>query len=72
VALLAPHIARQLVGPSLGPLAAAAALTDSLMVVVADAVARTAFAPLDIPVGVFTAAVGTPFFLYLLVRHRNR
>lgn len=72
VALLAPHIARQLVGPSFGPLAAAAALTGSLMVVVADAVARTAFAPLDIPVGVFTAAVGAPFFLYLLVRHRNR
>ncbi|WP_157057839.1 iron chelate uptake ABC transporter family permease subunit, partial [Calditerricola satsumensis] len=54
------------------PLAAASALIGSLIVVAADTVARTAFAPLDIPVGVFTAAVGAPFFLYLLVRHRNR
>ncbi|MBR3207407.1 MAG: iron chelate uptake ABC transporter family permease subunit, partial [Bacillus sp. (in: Bacteria)] len=38
----------------------------------ADLVARTAFLPLDVPAGVFTAAIGAPFFIYLLYQQRNR
>ena len=72
VALLAPHIARWLVGPGFMGLVPAAALTGGLMVVVADTVGRTAFAPLDVPVGVLTSAVGAPFFLYLLYRQQRR
>ncbi|MFC4601385.1 FecCD family ABC transporter permease [Cohnella hongkongensis] len=71
VGLIAPHIARKLVGPSFGGLVPAAALIGSLMVLVADTIGRTAFLPLDIPVGVFTAAVGAPYFIYLLYRSRH-
>jgi iron complex transport system permease protein len=39
------------------------------MVVLADLIARMAFMPHDIPVGVFTAGVGVPFFIYLLYRY---
>jgi iron complex transport system permease protein len=72
VGLIAPHIARKLVGPSFGSLIPAAAVVGSLMVLLADTVGRTAFLPLDVPAGVFTAAVGAPFFIFLLFRNRNR
>ncbi|GAB2696772.1 hypothetical protein GCM10027018_14830 [Paenibacillus thermoaerophilus] len=48
-----------------------AALCGSLMLAIADTFARTAFLPLDIPAGVFTAGVGAPFFIYLLDRTRR-
>ncbi|MCM3749530.1 iron ABC transporter permease [Paenibacillus pasadenensis] len=71
VGLIGPHIARQLVGPSAKRLIPVSALCGSLIVVLADFVARTAFLPFDIPVGVFTSAVGAPFFIYLLYRNRR-
>ena len=46
-------------------------LTGSLVLMLADLAARTAFNPLDIPAGVFTAAIGAPFFIYLIFRHRR-
>jgi iron complex transport system permease protein len=72
VALLAPHIAKQLIGPSFGSSLPLSALIGSLIVLIADLIARVAFAPIDVPVGVFTSAVGAPFFIYLLYKNRNR
>lgn len=72
VALLAPHIAKQLVGPSFGASLPLSALIGSLIMLIADLIARVAFSPIDIPVGVFTSAVGAPFFIYLLYKNRNR
>ncbi|WP_284642383.1 FecCD family ABC transporter permease [Paenibacillus silviterrae] len=70
IGLMAPHIARKLVGPSFGGVIPTSALIGALILLLADLVARTAFAPLDIPAGVFTAAIGAPFFIYLLLRQR--
>ncbi len=72
VGLIGPHIARRLVGPGARKLIPMAAICGSLIVVAADFVARTAFLPYDLPVGVFTAGVGAPFFIYLLYRSRKR
>jgi len=66
VGLMVPHIMRLLVGPDHRRLLPASALFGALLLLVADTVARTALAPAEIPVGVITAAVGGPFFLYLL------
>jgi iron complex transport system permease protein len=71
VGLIAPHMARKLIGPVYGGMLPVAALIGGLMVLVADLVARTAFLPSDIPVGVFTSGIGAPFFIYLLYRNRN-
>ncbi|WP_170006391.1 FecCD family ABC transporter permease [Bacillus fonticola] len=71
VGLIAPHIARKLVGRPFGSLLLASALIGGLLVFTADLIARTAFYPLDIPAGVFTAGVGALFFLYLLFRNRH-
>lgn len=71
VGLIAPHISRKLVGNSFGSVALVSAFIGGLVVALADLLARTAFLPLDIPAGVFTAAIGAPFFIYLLYRNRN-
>ena len=66
VGLMVPHIMRILVGPDHRRLLPAAAVFGALLLLAADTVARTALAPAEIPVGIITAAVGGPFFLYLL------
>ena len=66
VGLIAPHVARLLVGAEHARLIPASALIGALLLLVADDVARTALAPLELPAGVLTAALGGPFFLYLL------
>jgi len=71
IGLIAPHIARRLVGSSFGGVLPVAALTGGIVVAAADLFARTAFAPLDLPVGLFTALIGAPFFIYLLYKHRH-
>jgi iron complex transport system permease protein len=72
VGLIAPHIARRLVGSSFGALLPSASLLGGLLVVFADLIGRIAFAPLEIPAGVFTAAIGAPYFIYLLYKTRNQ
>lgn len=71
VGLIAPHIARQLTGRSFAGLVFISSLVGGILVVFSDIIARTAFLPLDIPAGVFTAGIGAPFFIYLLYRNRN-
>ena len=68
VGLLVPHFLRILIGPNHVRLLPAAALGGATFLILADTLARTAFAPTEIPVGVFTAFLGGPAFLYLLHR----
>jgi iron complex transport system permease protein len=71
VGLIAPHMARKLVGSSFENVLPVAALLGGTVVMLADLVGRTLFLPLDVPVGVFTSAIGAPFFIYLLYTKRN-
>lgn len=70
VGLMAPHLGRQLVGPTHEGLMLTAALMGGLIVVLADWLGRVLFAPIELPCGVITAAVGAPYFIYLLIRNR--
>ncbi|MED1946924.1 MULTISPECIES: iron ABC transporter permease [Brevibacillus] len=72
VALLAPHIAKQLIGPSFGGAMTLSAFLGAIIVLLADLIGRMAFSPIEVPVGVFTSAIGAPFFIYLLYKNRNR
>jgi iron complex transport system permease protein len=65
VGLVVPHIARTLVGPDFGRLIPAAALIGGGFLLAIDTLART-MAPIEIPLGILTAFVGTPFFIWLL------
>lgn len=68
VGLAAPHVGRWLVGPRHRPLIGASALVGAIVVVLADALARSALPPAEIPLGLITAVAGGPFFLLLLAR----
>jgi iron complex transport system permease protein len=71
VGLIVPHVVRGLGGPAHRRLLPATALAGGMFLVLCDAVGRTLFAPLEIPVGVVTALLGGPFFLWLLRRRRS-
>ncbi|MDQ2741921.1 MAG: iron ABC transporter permease [Chloroflexota bacterium] len=71
VGLIVPHTARLLYGPAHRILVPTAALGGALFVVLVDLIARTVIAPTEIPLGVMTAVVGSPFFLHLLRRSRR-
>lgn len=71
VGLMAPHIARQLVGSMHEGLIPVSAIMGGMIVVVADWLGRMLFAPIEIPCGVITAVIGAPYFIYLLVRNRK-
>ncbi len=71
VGLMAPHMARRMVGSSFGALLPTAAFIGGILVMVADLIGRTLFLPLEVPAGVFTAAIGAPYFIYLLFKTRN-
>lgn len=71
VGLVVPHIVRQLVGPAHRALLPLSALAGAILLVAADCAARTLAPPTEIPIGLFTAAVGAPFFLFLVVRARK-
>ena len=69
--LVVPHVLRLTAGPDHRGLIPGAALLGGAFLVVADALARSLFAPAEVPVGVFTALVGGPFFLVILRRGRG-
>jgi len=71
VGLIVPHIVRIIWGPDHRFLLPMSGLIGAAGLVLADGVARTIFAPQELPLGVVTAMVGAPFFLYLLRRQKR-
>jgi iron complex transport system permease protein len=72
VGLVVPHLLRLSVGPDHRLLLPAGALFGASLLVMADIIARTLVAPAEIPIGIITALLGGPFFLWLLVRYQRR
>ncbi|MFT9494149.1 FecCD family ABC transporter permease [Anaerosolibacter sp.] len=71
VGLIAPHICRKLTNSSFENILPLSALIGGIIVVLSDVAARTLFFPLDLPVGIFTAGIGAPFFIYLLIKNQQ-
>ena len=71
VGLIAPHLARMLVGRARAAGIVASILLGAMMLVGADLLVRVAFAPLEVPAGTVTAIIGAPYFLFLLMRKYN-
>jgi len=72
VGLIVPHAVRLLFGPDHRQLLPLSSLAGAMFLVVADTIARIVVAPAQLPVGVVTAMIGGPFFLFLLVRYSRR
>ena len=68
VGIIVPHLVRLLVGSDHRIVLPVAALFGGAFLIACDGVARTVLAPMELPVGVVTAVLGAPFFLWLLIR----
>ena len=71
VGLVAPHITRMVIGGDNRYVIQGSALVGGILLLGADTVARTILAPMILPVGIMTAFVGVPFFMYLFMRKRK-
>ena len=72
VGLVVPHLVRLLTGPDHRFVLPGSALLGAALVLAADLIARMAVLPAELPLGVVTAAVGAPFFFWLLLRDKKR
>lgn len=72
VGLVVPHLGRMLIGPDHRYLLPVSALLGALLLTCADMFARVAVAPSELPIGIVTALVGAPFFLYLLFKQKGK
>ncbi len=72
IGLIVPHLLRLLMGPDHRGVLPGAALLGAALLLAADLIARTIVAPAELPIGIVTATLGAPFFLWLLLRDRRR
>jgi iron complex transport system permease protein len=72
VGLVVPHLLRLLIGPDHRYLLPGSALLGGLLLCLADLLCRVVVAPAEIPIGIVTAIIGAPFFLWLIARERRR
>ncbi|QRM56471.1 iron chelate uptake ABC transporter family permease subunit [Sinorhizobium sp. BG8] len=70
VGIIVPHMLRLVIGPDHRYLLPASALLGGILLLVADMIARAIVAPAELPIGIITALVGAPFFLWILLRGR--
>lgn len=70
IGLIAPHMARKLVGSKHKFLIPASAILGSILLLVSDSIGKGIFAPVEVPTGVVTAIIGAPYFLYLLIKSK--
>jgi len=72
IGLIIPHLVRLLVGPNHQRLLPLSAMLGALLLLLADILARTVMAPSEVPVGIITALLGSPFFIILLLQQRSK
>lgn len=71
VGLVVPHLLRLMIGPDHRLLLPGSAILGACLLLASDLVARTAVAPAELPIGIITASIGAPFFLWLLIKNRK-
>ena len=72
VGLLVPHTIRLIIGVDNKHVLPASAMFGALMLTLADMLCRTVIAPIELPIGVITALLGTPLFLYILIKDKKK
>jgi iron complex transport system permease protein len=68
--LVSPHIARKLVGPYHKNFIAISGVISTIIILLADAVSRNLFSPIEIPVGITVSIFGVPYFIYLMMKEK--
>lgn len=70
VGIVVPHLLRIVIGPGHRMLLPASVCLGAILLILADTIARVLAAPAEVPIGILTAAIGAPFFLFILLRQR--
>ena len=70
IGIVVPHLLRLATGPDHGPLLLNAALLGAILLLGADIISRVIIAPAELPIGIVTAVLGAPVFLWILLRQR--
>jgi iron complex transport system permease protein len=71
VGLVIPHLIRLFAGSDHRHVLVGSALGGAIVLTAADALSRTIVAPAELPIGIVTALIGTPVFIWMLIRQRN-
>ena len=71
IGIVVPHLLRLLIGPDHRYLLPASALLGASLLILADMISRSIIAPAELPIGIVTATLGGPFFLWILLRNRS-
>lgn len=71
VGIVVPHLLRIVIGPGHRMLLPASVFLGAILLIGADTIARVLAAPAEVPIGILTAALGAPFFLFILLRQRK-
>ncbi|MGL4559921.1 MAG: FecCD family ABC transporter permease, partial [Afipia sp.] len=71
VGIVVPHLLRIVIGPGHRMLLPASVFLGAILLILADTIARVLAAPAEVPIGILTAALGAPFFLFILLRQRK-
>ncbi|OOM10379.1 FecCD family ABC transporter permease [Clostridium saccharobutylicum] len=71
VGLIAPHMARQIVGTKHKLLIPTSAILGAILILISDSIGKGLFIPIEIPTGIVTSIIGAPYFLYLLVKNKQ-
>lgn len=71
VGIVVPHLLRLTIGPDHRYLIPCSGLLGAIFLILADCVSRTIVVPAELPIGIVTAAIGAPFFLWILLRRRG-
>jgi len=71
VGIVIPHLLRIVIGPGHRMLLPASVCLGAILLILADTIARVLAAPAEVPIGILTAALGAPFFLFILLRQRK-
>lgn len=72
VGLIVPHVSRLIAGPDNRILVPFSALSGAIFLTLADTLARFILRPTEVPIGIITATFGGPFFLYLLIKNKQK
>ena len=72
IGLVTPHLIRLFIGPKHKYLIPGSALLGSIILVISDLISKTIISPAQLPIGVITSLIGAPFFIFLIIKQKNK
>ena len=72
IGLVTPHLIRLFIGPTHQYLIPGSALLGAIILIISDLISKTIISPAQLPIGVITSLIGAPFFIFLILKQKNK